>query len=490
MKVLTTICLFVLALALLFTDLPQRALAQCTNPGPGGNTGASQYKTSAGSLGGSAVIQACAFTGATADVQINAAIAALPSAGGTVDARCYGGTTQTIAATVTLPATGNQKTVLLVDNATTFNCTINNVANPCWLIQSSSSIIGQGEAAVGGLGFELANGANVLTEVQMDGSGGGGNHANTSLENVEVNGNAGATVVDGLIYIHNMGNMVTVRGIQSSGQAGGIMLIFDDYGPSYFENNYLDCSDIAGKCTPVTIKSDGTFSGVHELTFIGGLYAHPGQTSPTGVTCPGNDAGCTPIFDVQDAGANVNSVAWYNVAEETHNTTDVGWNLTRCAGCSIIQAETTRATTSGTDMVAITGGSNEITVVDTNNVGLFTDMIYNSVASPSLTIANNNAGIAYYNWQGNVATTEWTENTSNGGTITMDNNGLFATKLGIGSAPTALANLPACAAGTEGLIGRATTCASNSPVGTTCSGTGTTHSQVECNGTNWIELGY
>jgi len=55
--------------------------------------------------------------------------------------------------------------------------------------------------------------------------------------------------------------------------------------------------------------------------------------------------------------------------------------------------------------------------------------------------------------------------------------------------PVPLASLPACAAGFEGAVARATTCGSTT-LATTCSGSGTTHAEVMCNGTNWIQLGY
>jgi len=57
------------------------------------------------------------------------------------------------------------------------------------------------------------------------------------------------------------------------------------------------------------------------------------------------------------------------------------------------------------------------------------------------------------------------------------------------SPPQTLASFPTCNSGTEGSIGRATTCASVT-AGTTCSGGGTTHAQVVCNGTNWVQMGY
>jgi len=58
------------------------------------------------------VVNVLDFTGATADIQLANAIAALPSSGGTVDAQAYKGTTQTIAATVTISSAAKRVTVL------------------------------------------------------------------------------------------------------------------------------------------------------------------------------------------------------------------------------------------------------------------------------------------------------------------------------------------------------------------------------------------
>jgi hypothetical protein len=73
----------------------------------------------AGTING--VVSPCSFPGATADVQIMNAKAALPSAGGTIDARCYGATTQSIAsATVDLNGVQGSAYSLVADHSTVF----------------------------------------------------------------------------------------------------------------------------------------------------------------------------------------------------------------------------------------------------------------------------------------------------------------------------------------------------------------------------------
>lgn len=64
-------------------------------------------------------VDATKFPGATADIQINAAVASLPSTGGTINCKAYGASTQIVAATVYLGSGDSQVTVEF-DPATVF----------------------------------------------------------------------------------------------------------------------------------------------------------------------------------------------------------------------------------------------------------------------------------------------------------------------------------------------------------------------------------
>jgi hypothetical protein len=83
-------------------------------------------------------LPACSYAGATADVQIAAAITAL-SGGGTVDTTCYGNTTQSIVATVSVPSyvtlKGNLATKFQPASAslTMFSPKINSVIDGIWV---------------------------------------------------------------------------------------------------------------------------------------------------------------------------------------------------------------------------------------------------------------------------------------------------------------------------------------------------------------------
>lgn len=64
-------------------------------------------------------VDATKFPGATADVQINAAVNSLPSTGGTINCKAYGASTQIVAATVYL-GSGNSQVSIEFDPATLF----------------------------------------------------------------------------------------------------------------------------------------------------------------------------------------------------------------------------------------------------------------------------------------------------------------------------------------------------------------------------------
>lgn len=105
----------------------------------GGSTGYIQSRSSAGSFAGHAILFADDFTGATADVKIANAIAALPGGTGTVYAP-FASASQTISATVTV-GQPNQPVTLILGPAS-YNC--NAGASNCFLIAGSGSkLVGQ-----------------------------------------------------------------------------------------------------------------------------------------------------------------------------------------------------------------------------------------------------------------------------------------------------------------------------------------------------------
>ena len=134
-------------------------LASLTTNGPGNG--------SVSALVLNNVMMADRFPGATADVQIMAAIAALPSSGGTVDARGFGSTSQTIAATVAVG--GATKPVRLLLGPGTFTCTITN-NTPCWTVANGSRISGDSNQATDLTASAGASISSVLTNADHTGS--------------------------------------------------------------------------------------------------------------------------------------------------------------------------------------------------------------------------------------------------------------------------------------------------------------------------------
>lgn len=86
------------------------------------------------------ILHADAFPGADASIKINAAIAALPSTGGTVDARGFGATVQTISVQIAVGGP-NKPVVLIVSSQTVFNIMINNAATDAITIDDASALI-------------------------------------------------------------------------------------------------------------------------------------------------------------------------------------------------------------------------------------------------------------------------------------------------------------------------------------------------------------
>lgn len=68
--------------------------------------------------------------------------------------------------------------------------------------------------------------------------------------------------------------------------------------------------------------------------------------------------------------------------------------------------------------------------------------------------------------------------------------GVFRVVNGIGGTPVALATLPACASGFEGVYGTQTDSTAACSAGATATAAGTTHCAIYCNGTNWKQLGF
>src|SRR5258708_6347146 len=165
------------------------------------------------------VVYADTQAGATADVKINACIAALPANGGTCDARGFGSTSQTIAAKVTVGT--NFKTVTLrLDRTTTFHCTITNGADPCFDLGPGSAIIGDGGVVtLPNAGITFASNANVVAgvrNVQQD----GGNFVGADIEGLTIIPNPKMTVKDAILSLQNALQIPHIKNLSIGGSGG------------------------------------------------------------------------------------------------------------------------------------------------------------------------------------------------------------------------------------------------------------------------------
>jgi hypothetical protein len=224
------------------------------------------------------------FTGATADVQIAAAIAALPSTGGIVDARGYGATQQTIAAQLAI-GTATKPVTLLLSPQTQFAVTVtggvcaipiadgsgitagavNNVYNP--LLPSAQKAV-----------FALGAAANV-SAVFCAGNPGG--QQTIYLNGVAALGNATATVGTALFDL--MG-LAAGSKIENSATAtcyatgveirpGSTNNITSDV---LFVNNNFACGGTAGS-TPLIIDSVSNSKLVANIIFIATHFQNQGS---------------------------------------------------------------------------------------------------------------------------------------------------------------------------------------------------------------------
>lgn len=218
------------------------------------------------------------FTGADWGEKVTAAIAALPSTGGTVDARGFGVTSQTLANPCAIGA-GAKRVCLLVDGRTPV--VINVTGGLDAITISDGSIVKadmQGGPASFTGGFRLGNAANIQSVFAP------ADRTGTSifmLEGVTVLGNASATVTGALIdvqgvftgsllrdvTIYNPYNCIGLRILP-----GTVSQICSDL---VLDNVQSNGGGVAG-ARPFVINGLGALSAVTGITILGGAFQHAG----------------------------------------------------------------------------------------------------------------------------------------------------------------------------------------------------------------------
>ena len=351
------------------------------------------------------------FTGATADVQINAAIVDLPSTGGIVDCRGYGATTQNIAATVNVGTT-TQTVTLILDRGTNFQTTITNTT-PAWHLSEGSAIYSMGEVPSANTngGLSASNTANISNMVLID-SGATGNF---TLENLQILPSASAIVSDAVVKIVNGSG--AIRGLTVQGYLNTTLLKITQtagqfVGPINLDNLQINGGGSLG-CKPVVVQAVGGGGVMLGINFLGGSFTHPGL-------------GGTPIVDLEGiTGNDLAGTNFYGCQFESSNAADIGILINNTGAVRIHDCSFTNSGSPGTDCIKITGGNTTgIEVTGLNNFGNWTNNINNVPSGRVITNANNKMASYSFSFSGASNANDYVWDDATGNIAVMDTNGL------------------------------------------------------------------
>jgi hypothetical protein len=335
------------------------------------------------------------FSGATADVKLNACIADLPSNGGVADARGFGATTVTIAATVEVGInTGTGKSVtLLVDPTTKFSCTITN-NTPCFIVDGGNFIYAAGGTVSNpNAGFALTASSSVSSVVLVRGNF-ASNLVGGSLTGISIFGAIGATTSDALVAIQNPLQIVHVKNVTVAGlgQTGTVMMKV--YGTAATSGNiefdniqvdalgaatsrpvWIGCAT-AGSLTPVACT-------MQSVVFIGpSALVHPGTGLPIVTIESQNGAGGTSA---------IGNVAFYGTQLESMHATDIGILVNGSESTRIYGVYGSCSGSCGADIIKLAqpAGTNldGVDIHGVDNQGGWTNTVNNTVLSTTFPFA-------------------------------------------------------------------------------------------------------
>lgn len=363
------------------------------------------------------VLFANQFSGATADIQINAAIAALPTNGGTIDCRGYGASTQTIAATITVGSLTKGVT-LIFDRMTRFNITITN-GTPAISLFGGCALVADGEVEVlsGQVGgFVLAATANVSNVIALNSPTLGGGCA---IENLTIQSSLSATVTDSVVNLTNATQVATVCGLTIGAHSSTVLFKITQtspagsVGPINIYNLQVDGSGTAG-CRPVLIQGVSGAGSMGAINFYGGTFVHPGS-------------GGLAIIDIEGVGVAANTAGGVNFygpyLESTHNT-DIGFLINTSHGVNVDGAFfSAHAGIAGLTCFRITGISDGIAVRSADNFNGWTNNVVNTINSKTYTSASCARFNYWYNdGAGSTAANVWED--GNGVNGIIDGSGI------------------------------------------------------------------
>lgn len=344
-------------------------------------------------------INALWFPGATADVQINNAIAAAPSIGGFIDFRGYGATTQTIAATTTFGSTASFRTITgWFDRQTIFLCTILN-NTPCWVVNGGSTLMGFGTGPAnpisGGLTLNgNAQVSNLLLVTQNIGT----NNSGGFVEGLTVQGAGGtSTVSDAICAVKNTIQLTKLTNVSCFAAGSTNVVVMKVYCTGanqsvtnlVFDNVYLDGAGgagnrplwiggaAAGSITPVACTGTGSIQSIH---VVQSLMAHPGT-------------GGIPIVTVESsngaAGSNtVGNINFTNNQMESKNAGDIGILDNGSESLHVENLYTSISGVAGADVIKISQPAGTLTdnvvIHGVDNQGNWTNTINNTILTKTV----------------------------------------------------------------------------------------------------------
>lgn len=332
------------------------------------------------------------YAGATADVQLNACLADLPVNGGVVDARGYGATSQTIAATVEIGSnSGAGKSVtMLVDPTTKFTCTITN-GTACWIVDGGSFLVAHGATVTNpNAGFVLSASANVSNLILYRNNQ-VANLVGGSINGITMFGANGAVVSDAMLGVQNALQITQFRNITIAGlgvqntvllkvyaSTGGINvgnvqfdnIQIDALGATGVRPVWIGCA-AAGSVTPISCSSIQAiaFSGVSAIT-------HPGTGLPIITVEASNGAG----------GMNaIGGVNFYGTQIESIHASDIGILDDGAESLRVYGLTATCNTSCGTDLIKLVQPAGTtldgVDVRGIDNQGGWTNTLNNTVTS-------------------------------------------------------------------------------------------------------------
>ena len=259
------------------------------------------------------------FDGATADVKITNAMAALLPAGGIVDARGFGCTNQTIAHQL-LIGSSTQQVTLLVERCTRYNITITSDIDAIQIYSESAILGDEGSNPLNPEAGFVAGSGSHLTHILTCTPNNLQKICNFSHVTFRMEDNT-ATVDESLVYLQgvsditslkddliwNFYNTVGLKIASANGQA---------VGPIDFQNLTVNGSGNTG-AKPIQIYIGGTSNnGISNVNFFGGTMVHPGP-------------GGLKILDIDGKGVGgaLAGVNLYGTYIEPLNAADIGISI-------------------------------------------------------------------------------------------------------------------------------------------------------------------